>query len=95
MSALLTIDKAKLKEHLATAPKPAYVVKAFNLELEQEEQIKIGPPKVHGTKVFEDERPDTRGYVLGLRRKIEESGASLKTADQLAEEIDEMRGGGR
>lgn len=95
MSALLTIDEAKLKEHLAKAAKPAYVVKVSNLIVEHEETIKVEPPTIWGTKVFGDERPDLRGYVLALRRKIEESGAFLKTADQLTAEIDESRGGSR
>ncbi len=93
---LLTIDEAKVRESLAAFGKPSYVVTASHL-------VAVEPPPaappdlcVGGTMTLSAPRVSTatREYVTSLRRKIEESGVPLKSADELSKEIDETRGRG-
>lgn len=94
---LLTIDTAKVRKSLATSGAPLYVVTASNLAI-----VELPPPmapssSVSGTVMLGGPRTtlETREQVLALRRKIEESGVSLKGVDELNREIDEMRGKSR
>jgi hypothetical protein len=94
---LLTIDDAKVRESLATSNKPSYVVTASHLFVAELPSAPAPSSSVGGTMMFGTPRAsaDTREYVMSLRRKIEESGVPLKTADELGKEIDEMRGRSR
>lgn len=90
---LLTIDEAKVRESLASIA-PGYATTASNLCLEQTRND-IPAPKttVAGTTYgIVSTTVDTREYLSAVRRKIEESGMSLKNVDELSREIDEMRG---
>ena len=94
---LLTIDEAKVRESLASCDKPSYVVKASHLVTAESLPVPTPSLSVGGTGMFGMPRADAsaREYILSLRRKIEESGIRLKTADELNKEIDEMRGRSR
>jgi hypothetical protein len=94
---LLTIDKAKVRKSLASSAKPAYVVNVSHLVIAELPPHQAPPSFVGGTTMFGEPRvsAETREYVTSMRRKIEESGVSLKTADELTCELDEMRGKGR
>lgn len=52
---------------------------------------------VSGTMMFGEAHiaAESRKYFSSVRRRIEESGVPLKTAEELTREIDEMRGKGR
>jgi hypothetical protein len=93
MSISLTIDESRVKECLETSNHPLYVVRALNLDAEIPRQP-IPPSWVGGTTAFGTLRAtaDDRDHIMLLRRKIEESGAPLKSANELSKEIDEMRG---
>lgn len=94
---LLTIDAAKVRESLASSDKPSYVVTASNLVIAALPSPPAPSSAVGGTMMFGEPRvsAETREYVTSVRRKIEESGVSLKSAEELTREIDEMRGKGR
>lgn len=93
---LLAIDEAKVKESLAMADMPSYVVTASHLGITQLPPVPPPPSSIGGT-MFGMPRvsPGTREYVMSLRRKIEESGVPLKTADELDKEVGDMRGRSR
>ncbi len=90
---LFTIDEAKIQEFLLTSDKPSYVVTPSYLVTTELPDFP-SPPSFIGGTIF-GVLPMASGaqqYVMSLRRKIEESGTGLKTADELEREIDEMRG---
>jgi hypothetical protein len=94
---LLTIDGEKVKKSLAAAGEPSYKVTASHVL--DVEPTRVPPPSssIGGTMMLGASvaSSDTREYVLSLRRKIETSGVSLKSTDELSKEIDEMRGRSR
>lgn len=94
---LLTIDEAKVRESLAASGKPSYVVTPSHLAIAELPSAPTPSSFVGGTMMFGEPRAsaETREYVISLRRKIEESGVPLKSADELSREIDEMRGKSR
>jgi hypothetical protein len=89
----LTIDEAKLRESLATSSKPSYVVTASHLAIAKIPSAPTPSPSVGGTMMFGTPHAgmDMRDQIMTLRRKIEESGEPLKSAEELTKEIDEMR----
>jgi hypothetical protein len=94
---LLTIDEAKVRESLATSKKPSYVVTVSHLVAVEPPPVPTPSSSIGGTMMVAMPRvaAGTREYVMSLRRKIEESGERLKTADELEKEIDEMKGRSR
>lgn len=91
----LTIDEARIRESLADSGQPSYVVTASNLAAVELPLPPIPSSAVSGTMMFGDIVAESRKYFSSVRRRIEESGMQLKTAEELTREIDEMRGKGR
>lgn len=87
---MLLIDK--IDEALRSIKAP-YQVCAFNLTPMEAPQLTLESSEVSSTAfglpVF---TPETREYLLSLRRRIVESGLPLKSEQELDLEIDEMRG---
>jgi len=89
---LLSINEAKVAELLESSNK-GYTVENVPLVVEN-----CSPPypvtaEVSGT-VYIASAPvtaETRERLMSARRRIEESGVPLKTAEDLTKEIDEMR----
>ena len=92
----LTIDEAKVRESLEATAKPAYIVKALHLTSVEMPPAPTPSSSIGGTMMFGALRSDPSTRDFGsLRRKIEESGVALKSAEELGKEIDGMRGRGK
>jgi hypothetical protein len=88
------IDEAKVRESLANAVKPTYVVTPSNLVIPEIPTPPMPPSMIGGTIAFGTMfvNAEARENFLSMRRKIETSGMPLKGIEELTLEIDEMRG---
>jgi hypothetical protein len=90
----LTIDEKKVRESLAAATKPAYVVVTSHLVSAEPSHVPAPALSIGGTMVFGAAliSPEAREEFASMRHKIEASGMPLKGIAELTSEIDEMRG---
>lgn len=91
---LFAIDENKVKELLTSAEhRYTVAVAPGGAALDDLGPSKYGAMSVSGTvaAVSNSTTQDARKHLMAIRRKIETSGAPLKSVGALAEEIDEMR----
>ena len=91
---LFAIDENKVEELLAsTEQRYTVTVDPGGAALDDLGPSKYGSMSLSGTVavVSNSATEDARKHLMALRRKIEESGAPLKSVDALTAEIDEMR----
>ncbi len=97
MSLSITINKAKVEELLNSSGN-RYVVSTSDVPTAEPtmENCSVVYPssEVSGTVYVAPVvvAPETRDGLMSARRKIEESGVPLKSADELSNEIEKMRG---
>ena len=92
---LLSINESKIAELLKSSD-TGYAVFASDLPIVVENYKAAYPTTTEVSGVVYASplliTAETREYLLAARRKIEESGVPLKSAEVLTREIDEMRG---
>jgi hypothetical protein len=90
---LLSINESKVAELLESSNK-GYAVYDVPLMVENRTPVSPVTPEISGTVYAAPVlvTAETRDRLIAARRRIEESGAPLKSASELAREIDEMRG---
>jgi hypothetical protein len=90
---LLSINESKVAELLKSSNK-GYTVSDVPLVIENSTPPYPATPEVSGTVYTAPVlvTADTKERLLDARRRIEESGVPLKGVEQLAREIDQMRG---
>jgi hypothetical protein len=92
---LLSINESKIAELLESSNK-GYTVSDVPLAVENRTLVYPVSSEVSGTVYTAPVvvTAETKEILMAARRRIEESGAPLKNAEQLVEEIDRMRGRG-
>jgi hypothetical protein len=94
---LLAIDEDKVDE-LLRASGQRYAISIAGLEPMIENSVPYYQNMSASGIVFGERSamlPKSREHLMEIRSRIVTSGEPLKSADELAREIEEMRGGGR
>ena len=85
---ILTIDELRVQEEMLRADEPQYNAGSLLSSGLMPMFTVASTAEVFAIPVT----PDYRAELLVLRRRIEESGVTLKNAEELEKELDEMRG---
>lgn len=93
---LLSINEAKVAELLQSANKPVATVSTSALPMASRNYSPVYPTNYEASSTVYAApllvSAETRERFTALRRQIEVSGVTLKSAEELTREIDEMRG---
>lgn len=90
MSAL-RISEERVRQAMAQATPPSFVVEGSHFAAIEVEEQKSSPVISGTVTPFPPNNSRTREHLLSLFRKIDQSGTSFKTEEELNAEIDEMR----
>lgn len=88
---LLTISEEKIKQAMAEATRPAFEVEGLKSAILPTPKEQPGQFVISGTISMPPNNEAARNKLLGAFNKIDSSGITLKSEEELSAELDDIR----